>query len=121
MSAFGAAPISDDVLTAERKWNDMLARKTHSAKTIYTTAKAIERAANGWLPHLLVLVRLPIRQSLALDALHRVDGTGNIADPEFRAIVVAEIELSQITRQVLLIHVLVGAHQSTLKQAEMAL
>ena len=42
-------------------------------------------------------------------------------DSQLRAVVVAEIKLRQVARQVLLVHVLVGADQSALEEAEMAL
>ena len=66
------------------------------------------------------LVRPSIRQALARNTGKRNLGTRGIVDPELRAVVHAEIKLGEIAVQVLLVHVLVGANESALEDAEVS-
>lgn len=62
----------------------------------------------------------PIREALSSDALERNIGTHRIVDAKFDAVVLAEIEFSQIALQVLLAAALIRADHAALEDREEA-
>lgn len=63
----------------------------------------------------------PIGQALAFRADDRATGALRIPDPELYAVVMAEIEFSEIAMQMFLAHVLIGAINPAFQDREKVL
>src|SRR5260221_4353716 len=64
------------------------------------------------------MTMLPIRQSLAADALQQVVSALAVRDAEGRAVVIAKVELGNVARKMLLANVMKRADQAALEDRE---
>src|SRR5690349_11572816 len=69
---------------------------------------------------ILGFVNPPISQALAINAFKSLHGAGGVIKAQLGAVVGPEIELSQITLQVLLAAMLIGADHAALKDRKEA-